>query len=321
MGPPSIIRPPLPALVKRTLSDDGGDNNSKSQDVVMGGEKKPCVIQRATNRGHKEIRELYMRTGALSSAAGSAYLAVGNTKILATVNHPRVSTSTASHTRGLLNLNLRFAPFANRPSPLSFPPGFSSTSPHPPCTTSAFVASVPAPLISSAGPSRTGAFRNSREHQLQRIVREAVESVVLLERYPKCVLDLHVLVLHDDGGLLSASLNCLGLALVDAGVELMDTIAAASVTVVGGTDPPVFLLDCDLEEEQRYSGCGVLHIGMCPLRNMVCLLDASGPLHKELKHMMKIGESACKAVGAELREGLQSEVSAAAAAAHDECAT
>jgi exosome complex component MTR3 len=57
---------------------------------------------------------------------------------------------------------------------------------------------------------------------------QALEVSVMLEKYPKSVIDCYILVLESDGGALSASITCASMALANAGIEMYDLVAASS---------------------------------------------------------------------------------------------
>ena len=57
---------------------------------------------------------------------------------------------------------------------------------------------------------------------------------LLLERFPKSVVEVHVLVLEEDGGELAVAATAASAALVDAGVDLADVVVAAQVGLVAG---------------------------------------------------------------------------------------
>jgi len=61
------------------------------------------------------------------------------------------------------------------------------------------------------------------------LITQALEQCILLSKYPKSAIDIHVFVLESDGGALSTAVTCASLALADAGIELLDMVAACTV--------------------------------------------------------------------------------------------
>ncbi len=104
-------------------------------------------------------------------------------------------------------------------------------------------------------------------------VQQALEAAVLLHKYPKAVVDVHVLVLEADGSVLAAALNAASLALANAGIEMRDLVTAATVGV--GAGGPLLDLNC-ADELAVGGGLTVAALGssgevvqMHPLRDSV----------------------------------------------------
>ena len=70
-----------------------------------------------------------------------------------------------------------------------------------------------------------------QERELGAIMQQALEVAVRVELFPKSVVDVHALVIQDDGGALAAVLSAASLALADAGVEMFDLVAACCCSV------------------------------------------------------------------------------------------
>jgi len=239
--------------------------------------------RRAGGRRAEETRPCRMSAGTVPNAAGSAYIEQGSTKVLAVVYGPRQAGERAQReaaAEGILAVELGFAPFCSR--------AFSREE-----------SEKRALLYTSA---------------LQR----ALESVVLLERYAKTAFDLHLLVLEDDGAVLTAALAAAALALADAAVELRDLAAGATVHLAPGLGPGgrgQLWLDCDGAEERSLpEDSAVLHLGLLPARGSVCLLHSSGPLPSaEFEQMVALAKGTAQAVGTEMRKCLERRVEEQAA--------
>lgn len=67
------------------------------------------------------------------------------------------------------------------------------------------------------------------ERQISQQILDAIESSVLLDRYPKAVISINVVMLQSSGGELAAAITAVSLALVDAGIEVRDIVTACSV--------------------------------------------------------------------------------------------
>merc|ERR1712190_196100 len=138
------------------------------------------------------------------------------------------------------------------------------------------------------------------------VLSRSLESVVLLDRYGKTAFDVSIMVLEDDGAVLTAGLIVASLALADAGVEMRDIAAGASVHVSGGN----LLLDCNEEEERSLQdGAAVLHLGFCPSRGSMCLMHSVGPLPTEhFERLVLLAKETAQTIAAEMRKCLERSV-------------
>jgi hypothetical protein len=66
------------------------------------------------------------------------------------------------------------------------------------------------------------------EGDLERAVHAVFDGVIVSAAHPRTVINVDVQVIHDDGALLPAVLNCVTLALVDAGIPIDGMVAAVS---------------------------------------------------------------------------------------------
>ncbi len=59
------------------------------------------------------------------------------------------------------------------------------------------------------------------------VLEQALSPAVMLEKLPKCVVSIYVVVLERDGGELAAAITAASVALADAAVEMYDVVASA----------------------------------------------------------------------------------------------
>ncbi|CBZ50582.1 putative 3' exoribonuclease [Neospora caninum Liverpool] len=191
------------------------------------------------------MRTMCLQTHSLAGATGSAFVSVGKTKLNCAVYGPRPNTKAASQDRGSINLEFKYAPFA---------------------TTS------------------KGACNERDSAHLVTLLHQAVNAVVRLDLYRKSTIAVSVLVLEDDGGVISAALTCIGLALADAGIEMLDVLTGASGCAVALEQPDgppriCVLLDPDADERRAFADkCTVVDLGYCPAQSSACFIHATGPL-------------------------------------------
>ncbi len=183
-----------------------------------------------------ELRPVKMEVGVLSNASGSAYVEFGKTRVIAAVYGPREPPQrymVLPH-RAVLRCRYHMAPFSTdeRKNP---------------------------------APSR-------REIEISKVIREALEPVVMSEAFPRTSIDVFIEVISADGGTRTAALNAASLALADAGVPMRDLVAAVAVGKVDG----YLVLDID-QVEDNY-GEADMPVAMAPSLNMVTLLQLNGVL-------------------------------------------
>jgi exosome complex component RRP41 len=175
-------------------------------------EEKKLIIdgRRLDGRAPDELRPVKLKVGVLKRADGSAYIEMGENKILAAVYgpqelHPRHQQLPET---AVLRCRYNMAPF------------------------------------SVVDRKKPGLDRRSVE--ISKVVREALEPVLFLNLYPRSVIDLYIEVLQADAGTRVAGVTACSLALADAGIPIRDLVAGVSVGKVDGT----LVLDLNAEEDQ-----------------------------------------------------------------------
>ncbi len=207
----------------------------------MGGKgEKPKLImedgKRHDGRLPDELRPIKMEIGVLKNADGSAYVEFGKTRVVAAVYGPREAQPKhiASPYRAVLRCRYHMAPFSTdeRKSP---------------------------------APSR-------REIELSKVIREALEPVVMTEMFPRTSIDIFIEVISADGGTRTTSVTAASLALADAGIPMKDLVAAVAVGKADG----VLVLDID-QVEDNY-GEADMPVAAAPSLNEITLLQLNGVL-------------------------------------------
>ncbi len=210
----------------------------------MGGKgEKPKLImddgRRHDGRLPDQLRPIKMEVGILKNADGSAYVEFGKTRVVAAVYGPREPQPRhiASPYRAVLRCRYHMAPFStdDRKSP---------------------------------APSR-------REVELSKVIREALEPVVMTELYPRTSIDIFIEVISADGGTRTTSVTAASLALADAGIPMRDLVAAVAVGKADG----VIVLDIDQVEDNW--GEADMPVAAAPSLKELTLLQLNGVLTKE----------------------------------------
>ena len=72
----------------------------------------------------------------------------------------------------------------------------------------------------------------STERELEYIVRDTLSSCILLDRYPRCVIQVVLQIVQADGCVLGSAINCALLALMDCGIAMWGLPVASTCVVI-----------------------------------------------------------------------------------------
>jgi len=210
---------------------------------------------RVDGRKLDELRPIKLEVGVLDKADGSAYIEHGKNRIMAAVYGPREAhpKHVALADRAVIKCRYHMAPFSveERKSP---------------------------------APSR-------RELELSKVIREALETSVMSELYPRTSIDIFIEVLQSDGGSRCAGITAASLALADAGLPLKEIVAACAVCKIDGK---VALDASDIEDKQ---GDADLPVAFMPKSGMITLLQMDGSLSEsEFNQALDMAIAACKKI-------------------------
>ena len=206
-------------------------------------QQRPKLINesgiRVDGRRPDELRPIKIELGVLKNADGSAIFQMGNTKVIAAVYGPKEMhpRHMALPDRTVLRVRYHMTPFSTdeRKNP---------------------------------APSR-------REIELSKVIREALESVILTELFPRASIDIFMEVLQADAGTRLVSLMAASMALADAGIPMRDLVAGVAVGKADG------VLVLDLNEPEDMWGEADLPIAMMPSLNKIVLLQLNGNMTPE----------------------------------------
>jgi len=195
--------------------------------------------KRIDGRKPDELRKIKIEAGVLHRAEGSCYLEWGGNKVIAAVYGPReaIPRHTQNPLRAIVNARYNMAAF------------------------------------SVDDRKRPGPDRRSRE--ISKVISEALENVILLERFPRASIDVNIEVLDAEAGTRCAGLTAAGVALVDAGIPMKDIPVACAA---GKIENQVVL---DLGKDEDNYGNADLPIAISPRTGEVLLLQMDGHLTLE----------------------------------------
>ncbi|KAG0221691.1 3' exoribonuclease family, domain 1-domain-containing protein [Mortierella sp. GBAus27b] len=202
-------------------------------------------------RQPEDMRPIYLKTGLINQANGSAYIEVEKTKLACGVYGPRPAKKLGGvlSNKGTLNCEIKFATFS--------------------CA------------------KRRGHVRDPQEKELSQVLSQALTPAVRLDLLPKSTIDIYITVLESDGfgSCVAAAITAASVALAHAGIEMLDLVAGCSASYLQ-TGPSIssgtssesgttqIFMDADLEEEKYEQGAIVL--AYMPSRNEVTHVLQSG---------------------------------------------
>ncbi|RJS76145.1 exosome complex exonuclease Rrp41 [Candidatus Bathyarchaeota archaeon] len=224
---------------------------------------------RTDGRKIDELRPVKLEVGILSNADGSAYIEQGKNKILAAVYGPGEvhPRHLALPDRALLRCRYHMAPFSvqERKSP---------------------------------APSR-------REVELSKVIREALQPAIFLERFPRTSIELFIEVLQADGGTRCAGVTVASLALADAGIPMRDLVVACAA---GKADGHIVVDLNDIEDKEGEADVPVAYM---PNFDAVSLLQMDGILTiEEFEQAISLALDGCRKIYALQKEALKAKYQA-----------
>jgi ribonuclease PH len=128
-----------------------------------------------------------------------------------------------------------------------------------------------------AGKEHRGSRGRGRdEEQLSQELRSSLEAAVQLDKFPKSVVDVYIIVLEAGGGIAAAAATAASLALADAGIDCFDLVAGCDAGIVGGE------LRVDLTADEIEAGSAVMSVAMMPSLQEVTHMSQSGEMTPEM---------------------------------------
>lgn len=128
------------------------------------------------------------------------------------------------------------------------------------------------------------------------MIQDTFESAILLRLYPRAQIDIYVEVLQADGGVLPAAINAATLALVDAGVPMLDLVCACTAGLVEG-EP---ILDLNYAEEA--SDCAAVPLAILLSKGSVVTLAMQARMNVDLfQRVIDLASIGCNQVASRFR--------------------
>ena len=194
---------------------------------------------RMDGRKPEDCRPIQIETGVIPVADGSAKVIWGKNEVIAAVYGPMEAhpRKIQRQDRAVLDVRYNMAPFSTSDR---IRPGF-----------------------------------NRRSREISKVTAEALESVVLLELYPRSKIRVEIEIICAEAGTRCAGITAASVALAHAGIPMTDLV----VSVASGKVNDVVV--CDLNKEEDNYGEADLPMGILPNTGELVFLQMDGDLSQE----------------------------------------
>lgn len=215
-------------------------------------------FKRPDGRKPDEIREMKAEVGVVPNADGSAMFQFGETVAIAAV----------------------YGPKKMHPQHLQDPEKGTLR-----CTYNMLSFSVPDRI-------RPGTSRRSTE--ISKIIEWALESVLMIDKYPNMVIDVHINILQANASTRCAAINAAVIALAHAGIPMKDLVSSVSI---GKLDKQL-VVDVNKYEEDWEEGEGATDIPITFTRSgEITHIQLDGKITaKQLKEAIELAREATKKI-------------------------
>ncbi len=218
----------------------------------------PKEFKRLDGRKPDEIRKMDAKVGIIPNANGSAMFRTGKTVAIAAVYGPK-----EHHPRNQRNAEkgtLR-------------------------CTYN---------MLSFSVTERIRPGPNRRATEISKIIEWALEPVVMLDKYPNMVIDIHIHMTQADAGTRCAGINAATMALAHAGIPMKSLVSS----IACGKLDKELVVDLSKKEEDFEKGEGPtdIPITMTP-DGKITHIQLDGKINKDqLKEIIKMATKATKKI-------------------------
>ena len=194
---------------------------------------------RMDGRKPEDCRPIEIVTGVIPVADGSARVIWGKNEVIAAVYGPMEAhpRKIQRQDRAVLDVRYNMAPFSTSDR---IRPGF-----------------------------------NRRSREISKVTAEALESVVLLELYPRSKIRVEIEIICAEAGTRCAGITAASVALAHAGIPMTDLV----VSVASGKVNDIVV--CDLNKEEDNYGEADLPMGILPNTGELVFLQMDGDLSQE----------------------------------------
>jgi exosome complex component RRP41 len=232
--------------------------------------EKSEKFERPDGRKVDELREFEAKVGIIPNADGSAMYRSGDTIAIAAVYGPKKMHP--QHSQNPEKGTLR-------------------------CTYNMNSFSVSERI--RPGPSR-------RSTEISKITEWALEPVLMLDKFPNMVVDIHINIIQADAGTRCAGINAAAMALAHAGIPMRDMVSSVSV---GKLDKTI-VVDLSKEEEDFEEGEGPtdIPISMTHSGNITHFQLDGNIESKQLMEAIEMARKSCEKIYEVQKQALKDSI-------------
>jgi ribonuclease PH len=281
---------PLPRLNTTATVEEFG---ARRKERILSRRKLPHSSGYDTNpqqqRSTFELRRFRIESNVIQSPsiAGSVLVELGQTKVICTVigpvtaNCPAVPSSfILNMDQGTLHVDVKYIPTTG------YPTNHIHVTNSIDATSTAASSQQQQPLHHK----QRRDFIQERENDISTRIQNALAAAVPLHPYPKCAILVQFTILYDDGGVIPVCMTAASIALMNAGMEVLDVVTACTVAIIapphdGVNDKaalsaaPLLLADPTLDE-MSIADC-VITIAMLPNWKEITLWEQQPLTHSD----------------------------------------
>lgn len=208
-------------------------------------EKEYNFEKRHDGRRNDDMRDIFLKAGIVSQAKGSAYIEMGNTKVVCSVFDPReIPNKVGYSVQGEIYCEFKFATFS--------------------CC------------------KRKIHQQDAEEKQCSLILQRALEPAVCLHEFPNFQVDVYALVLDNSGSALAAAIMAASVALANAGVPMFGIVTATTVGVYRDqflldlTDAEERM--CETQPQENLNNHGIITLASLPQHEQISEMFSAGSI-------------------------------------------
>lgn len=207
---------------------------------------------RKDGRRPNEMRIIDAKIGTIPGSTGSAHFKMGQTEVIAQVFVPDEGKS-GDRDLASVQVILEYADFAK--------------SPH-----------------------RAEPNKKIRNRETELIIQRTFEEAICLESFPHAQINISITIIQDDGGCQSAAINAASLALIEAGIPMIDFVVSLSSVFIDEFDQ-VFL---DTNRVESTSKFPILELAIFPSTSEIVSMNLTSRISPEnAKKMNQLALDGC----------------------------